>query len=353
MKKTVRCLMMLLIMLLACSCTTSTNVKTETYDLSEKVFYNTSDRFLSSDDAKIWFGKDHSFVMTDSSADGGDEITGTWEINENVCTLNAESSLLGYSGKILFEIKDDNTLTLKTSVHDSRSDDVYSTTKPERKPVDTKDDTSKTYYNVNNNDCKLTLNDDRTFVLTENNGGNELTINGRYGLEGNVYMFSNFLEFANWKGETTYNFEFFVFDDETLISMCDLFASAQDDVFTTDGKMPEDFDQKQIDEKNFMDLWVHEPDEYVLEEYLPSVKFYTDGTFVFTENLYAGMGDLKGTYEANDYGFICHVDDASQIQGFKGGDVKTIEFEFTAPGTMMLKTELCMSMAGDLFYQAH
>ncbi len=351
MKKAARYLTMLLVLFLSCSCTVVTTVETETYDLSEKVFYNTADRFLDSDDAKIWFGKDHSFVLTDSSADGADEITGTWEINENVCTLNAENSHLGFSGKILFEIRDDNTLTLKTSVHDSRSDDVYSTTRPERKPI--QDDTSKTYYNVNNNDCKLTLNDDKTFVLTENNGGNEIYVNGVYGLAGNVYMFSNFEEFNDWNGEKVYNFEFFIFDEDTVILMEDLFASSRDDVFTTDGKMPEDFNEKQIDEKNFMDLWVHEPMEEIPDEYLPSVKFYTDGTFVFTENLYSGLGELKGTYEATDNGFICHVDDASQIQGFKGGDVKTIEFEYTAPGTMMLKTEICMSRSGELFYQAH
>ena len=353
MKKTVRCLMMLLIMLLACSCMTGTNVKTETYDLSEKVFYNTSDRFLSSDDAKIWFGKDHSFVLTDSSAQGSDEITGTWSISEDVCTLNVEQTSFGSSGKILFEIKDENTLILKTTVHDSVSDDVYSTVKPEHTPKPEPNDHSKTYYNIHDNTCSLTLRDDGTFLLKESNGKDAVEVEGLYGTEGNVYMFSNFPEFKDCNGDTMYNFEFFIYDDEIVISMCDLFNSKQDDIFTLTGILPEGYSESQFDEKNFIDRWVHYPDGETLEIYLPYVEFGSDGRFEFTENFYSGMFTFTGTYEATDNGFICHVDESSKIQGYKGGDVDTIEFEFTAPGTMKLKTEICMSREGDLFAQAH
>ena len=353
MKNTAKILILLCSIFILCSCTPKPEPETEGFDLSGKTFYNTAERFLDADDAKIWFGKDHSFVLTDSSADGSDEITGTWSVSENVCTLNVEHSSFGSFSKILFEIKDEDTLILKTSVHDSYSEDVYSTTRPERVQAPEPDDGSKTYYNIHDNSCSLTLRDDKTFLLKDSNGKDSIEVNGVYGEAGNVYMFSNFPKFNDRNGDMLYNFEFFIFNDEIVISMTDLYGSKQDDIFTLTGVLPEGFSEEQFNEKNFIDRWIHYPDGETLDIYLPYVDFGSDGRFEFTENFYSGMFTFTGTYEETDNGFICHVDEDSKIQGYKGGDVDTIVFEYTAPGTMMLKTEICMSREGDLFAQAH
>ena len=71
--------------------------------------------------------------------------------------------------------------------------------------------------------------------------------------------------------------------------------------------------------------------------------------FDFTENVYAGFGHFIGWYEKTDKAYLCHVDDASTMEGFAGADTKLIEFEIKDANTLILKTDLCMSMAGELF----
>ena len=85
--------------------------------------------------------------------------------------------------------------------------------------------------------------------------------------------------------------------------------------------------------------------------YLPMIEFYWGDrdTFVFTENLFSGMGEIYGTFEKTDKGYVCYVEDAHALQGFAGADVTKIEFEKKDSNTLILKTDLCLSQAGDLF----
>lgn len=88
--------------------------------------------------------------------------------------------------------------------------------------------------------------------------------------------------------------------------------------------------------------------EGVSEEYLPTVVFNADGSFVITENLYAGMGHYTGTYIKDGDRFVLNVTEVDFF-GFLGEDVRNIEFQFTNDGTLELKTDLCYSGQGDIF----
>ncbi len=81
----------------------------------------------------------------------------------------------------------------------------------------------------------------------------------------------------------------------------------------------------------------------------PNVIFDADGTFVLTENCYSGMGQFKGWYEKTSTGYICHVQDASSMQGYAGGDVTLITFVMKDDHTLLLKTDLCMSRTDNEF----
>ncbi len=61
------------------------------------------------------------------------------------------------------------------------------------------------------------------------------------------------------------------------------------------------------------------------------------------------MGSYQGYCQKLDDGWACDVLDASKMQGFKGDDVKVIKFKANGDGSLTLETELCMSMAGDVF----
>ena len=142
-------------------------------------------------------------------------------------------------------------------------------------------------------------------------------------------------------------FEFFEYDGDTVVLMRDLYGSRVNDVFTVSGKLPDGYDPN-INNINPSAKYVHEPSDMTSEEYLPYVVFDSQGRFVFTENLFSGMGEISGTYELTDTGYVCKVEQS--YYGWKGYDVKVIEFEFKDMETLELKTDLCMSLAGDLFH---
>ena len=115
-------LVYLLILFMICGCS---GKKEETYDLAGKTYYNTVDAYGNETHSHVWFGKDGSYVFTDNNAEGIRELNGTWSIKENVITL--DTSAYSDLGKILFEIQDDETLTLMSTMEGSASGAVFTT----------------------------------------------------------------------------------------------------------------------------------------------------------------------------------------------------------------------------------
>ena len=87
----------------------------------------------------------------------------------------------------------------------------------------------------------------------------------------------------------------------------------------------------------------------VADSFQPSI-FFDSGFFTFTENTYSGMGQYKGIYDKKDGYIYCSVTDAKTMEGYAGADVKEIVFKIVDEKTIKLKTQLCMSANGDLFY---
>lgn len=337
----------------------------ETWDLAGKTFYNTVDEYDNLDHARVWFGKDGSFVLTDDFYDGYYEMSGTWSISENVITLNVEKTGVGNYEKVLFEIQDEDTIVLKTMIAGSKSDDVFTTTKPvtdgsgktnnephgtvEWKKDFTITDGHNKYYNTTSHGLDpsyIDLYDDGSFLFVDVVGMGAEQIVGTYGQEGDVLMFSNFTnKFYDWNGEEVYNMEMRIIDNDTLVLMVDLQGSMTGDVFTTSGELPEGLDTWTVHK-----IFTHTPIEGTPEAFLPTLELNKDGTFVFTENVYAGMAHYRGTWTETAGGYIvCDATDNKELQGFAGQGVETIIFEYAEPNTLMLNTDLCMSLKGDTF----
>ncbi|MBQ1483132.1 MAG: hypothetical protein IIZ28_06130 [Erysipelotrichaceae bacterium] len=333
---------------------------TKTYDIAGKTYYDTSD--LHKVPSRVWFGKDGSFVLTDEFAEGLDEMSGSYEVKEDVITLNVDAGSGKYK-KILFEYKNGENIVLRTSLQGSKNDALYSIHEPEVQisenttPAETKTETGtagyKTFFNASQKKgvSYLILYDDGSFTLNETNGSETVLVKGLYGKEGDVYMFSNFDSFKGGDGSLVSNFEFRIMNEDTLILQEDLCASSAYDVFSTDGTVPVTV---AAEEDPFKDVfktttWTHEEMEGILKQYLPSVTIATDYSFKFIENCYSGMGEYTGYCQKTDKGWACDVLDASKMQGFKGDEVKTIVFEENKDGDLILKTELCMSMPGEIF----
>ena len=359
MKKGIKLLLVVLLMASLCACTKKeSNETSEELDIAGKTFYNGNVIAGAKEASRLWLGKDGSFVLTDVFSEGLDEINGTWTIKEGVITLNVDSGGGNKYSKIILEAQNENTLVLKSTLVASKNDDVFSTTRPEITvmPEDENKPEAKpeykTFYNTAADDkdkaSYLELRDDRSFALIERDDVTICEVNGLYGKEGNVYMFSNFDPFTGADGSKVYNFEFEIVDDGTLKLMEDLCDSKKGDFFCLEGVTPPN------EEDPFAGVfktttWTHETIADVSDQYLPSITIATDYSFKFVENCYSGMGSYQGYCQKLDDGWACDVLDASKMQGFKGDDVKVIKFKTNSDGSLTLETELCMSMAGDIF----
>ncbi|MBQ6478017.1 MAG: hypothetical protein IJI44_01480 [Erysipelotrichaceae bacterium] len=346
MKKTSKVFVLLIsLVLVLCGCTNKSNeTPTTQWNLGGKTFYSQNDAYESVDVSSVWFGKDGSFVLKDNYFDGWYEITGNWTINEDVLTLDVSSTPVGDFSKIRFEITDESELVLKTSLAGSQSDTVFKDTKPE--PGDAKVLIYTFYYNVNQgstNMPNLELRSDGTFTLKDQNDFSIFDYNGTYVLFGNNLILNLDHEidgqtqiFMDWK------------DENTFVLLTDLGISRNGDRFCmpgTDPAIPGPEGAPSLENSE----WRHEKITDMIDDYLPSIKFDSAGMFDFTENLYSGFGHFIGWYEKTDKAYICHVDDASTVQGFAGADTKLIEFELVDENTIILKTDLCMSMSGEKF----
>ena len=350
-------IILILCLFLLCACGPK-NEEQETPVIAGKTYYNTVDEFDNAEHSKIWFGKDGSFVMKDNFYDGYYEINGTWSVSENVCTAKVESSGVGHFEQILFEIQDADTIVLKTTLAGSKSDDVFSTTEVKGNGssgnTDTKPDISKVFdtqqnsyyvfYNSNQKTSQVSMVELIGYdliIFQDRNDGSVNEFTGTFKEEdGYIVIASSSNE--NPIPDRMVGERFFrIVDKNTLVLEFDFPISAAGDVFTA---VNPNYDGDYAKYK-------HEPSEMCSDLYLPMVEFYASerDTFVFTENLFSGMGEIFGWFEKTDKGYVCHVEDAHQLEGFAGGDVKLIEFEKKDANTLILKTDLCLSQAGDLF----
>ena len=355
----VKILLTVTAVLLIAGCTGN---KKDSFDIAGKTFYNTVDEFGNAEHSKLWFGKDGSFVLTDNFSEGSYEISGKWSLKENVVTLDVEKAAVGQYSKILLEVKDEKTLVLKTQLAGSKADAVFSTDKPAGSqtavtPTPQPTGTTATemeyiaYYNASQNKEKngsfVEFHNDGSFTFVEIEGLGATEIKGLWGTEGDMILFSNFEQVPYDKaGNPIHNFEMQMYDEDTLILQRGIQSSSKGDIFTISGKIPEALKAA----ASYSGTFRHDPIDGVQESLLPMIQFNADGTFVFTENCYAGMGQYKGHYEKTDIGYTCYVDEASTMKGFAGQDVTTIYFENYDAALILLQTDLCMSRLGDKFY---
>ena len=389
----------IIILLLSLLMIAGCNKNKTSFNLTEKTFYNTVDQYNNAEHSNIWLGKDGSFVLIENSHEGYYQMLGKWEINENVLTLNVENSNVLNNSKIIFEIKDDNTMTLKTSLVSSNNNDTFTTDKTllvnntdttvtnntgnntntntntnsgsisvpsgtnTDKPATTtnKPATSKLlkkYINTTDYGYKersfIEFYDDGTFKFTEIEGMGADLIEGLWSYMGEAYALSNFKGDVNdYHGNKLSNLVFEIKDDKTIQLIYDSKVSRVLDYFTTDGKLDEkylghggpEYPIELYDEK-----WIHNDIPDVSPQYYPTLELFKDGTFVYTENVYAGMAQYKGHYERDSVGIYCTVE-SHNLQGFAGQDVNSFSFNYIGPDKIQIMQDLCMTRYGDEFHK--
>lgn len=224
--------------------------------------------------------------------------------------------------------------TIDESYIEQGTDDYYLVASFTHEPIaDVKEDNLPSVF----------LYSDGVFEVYENLYSGMGSYYGTYVFEGDdlVCTVKDAAEIQGFAGQDVTEIRFTMDDNGDIRLLTDLCMSQKDDVFVIDyyyGSQP-------------FAVYQRENKGDVAEEYNPKLEVFEDSTFVFTENLYAGMGHYRGTFEVKDGLLYCHVDDASEIQGFAGQDVKDIIFDFgdEEGNTLILQTDLCMSLNGDVF----
>ncbi len=351
-------MIVILCALMLCACNPN-NEEEEIPAIAGKTYYNTVDEFDNPEHSKIWFGKDGSFVMKDNFYDGYYEISGTWTVKENVATLDVAETGVGQFKTIIFEIVDDDTLKLKNTLAGSKSDDVFSTTEVKGDGShsgngDTKPDAAQifhmqegSYYLFHNSTQKTSvvsmveLIGIDTIIFQDRNDGSVNEFRGTFKEEdGYIVIASSTKEYPfpeKMVGERFLK----ISSKDTLIMEQDFPITSAGDIFSSGAAV---YDGDRLKFK-------HEHTDMSDDMYLPTVEFYwgVRDTFTFTENLFNGMGEIYGWFEETDSAYVCHVEDAKALQGYAGADVTVIEFEKKDSNTLALKTDICLSQAGDVF----
>ncbi len=89
-------------------------------------YVNTTEAFGNTEHSRIRIGDDGSFVLLDNYSAGTNELTGTWTLEDGIYTLSVETAKMGNYRTILFEMKDGQTLILKTDLTGSKAGQTFS-----------------------------------------------------------------------------------------------------------------------------------------------------------------------------------------------------------------------------------
>ena len=353
MKRKNRLVFIVLCILLSLSaCTKKSDENKPSYDVAGKTYYNTVDIYGHEDHSWLWLGKDGSFVLNDSYKDGYKEISGSWDLNENVLTLSCDNG-----NKVRFEVKDDETLNLKSTLDGSKADDVFSIKEIKGSSV--------VIENSENNASQTDNNVSDSSAVTDNNT-NEAEKREDVACTKITSLYHNYWCYEGVKDwdlqirplpENTTDKITFKSNDESVVTVDEKGrASAKGlgkttiDVSCGTQKISVSFEVREKGPEGAGKAKTYKAKiSDVLDSFQPSV-FFDSGFFTFTENVYSGMAQYKGTYDIKDNYIYCTVTDASGMKGYAGQDVKEIVFKIVDDETIKLKTQLCMSGNGHLFY---
>ena len=215
-----------------------------TYDIGGKTFYNTIDEYDNAEHSNVWFGKDGSFVLKDNYFDGYYQIVGDWSIKENVVTLDVKEAGVGQYTKIIFEIVDNETLKLKTTLAGSKAEDTFSVNQnsnPEPSGSSDPKFTYTVYYNTSQSSKQKStceLRSDMSFAFIDKNDFGIVEYNGTYVQEKDKLTLT-----AKEDGR---KIEFLIVDEKNLLLQNDVGVSATGDKFSSEYKEAGDSTPKDI-----------------------------------------------------------------------------------------------------------
>ncbi|MBR2802295.1 MAG: Ig-like domain-containing protein [Erysipelotrichaceae bacterium] len=103
------------------------SVPKDTSAIAGKTYYNTVNEYGSEEHSYVSFNSDGTFQMKDFTKNGFYEMKGSWTFKDKTVTLTiGEKGVTSASTRVLFEVKSENDLILKTAVGGSKPEQTYS-----------------------------------------------------------------------------------------------------------------------------------------------------------------------------------------------------------------------------------
>ena len=193
----------------------------------------------------------------------------------------------------------------------------------------------------------VTFFDDGTFIMHENLYEGMGDYSGTYSFDGAYYDCTvTDISFSGYKGDNIKQFSFLKFDADTIVLLDTLCGSQEKDVFVRGTIKP----AQEVGTVSTVRHYVSDS-EMFSDPYMPELVLNPDGTFLLTENLFAGMGHYSGTFTSDDYILTLHVEN-TDFSGFAGDDVTEITFEALSEDVLQLMTDLCGSVKFDYWYRS-
>ena len=211
-----------------------------------------------------------------------------------------------------------------------------------QQPDETEKITTETYYCISGSYAdpyrpKLMVMSDGTFVYVENLYEGMGEYRGTYTIEGGEIICNvEYVGFGGYAGDDVTEIRFRA-EGDVLVLDRDLCSSFKGYLFSDDlSKIPEQTLSAYYSQAGRFD-----------KNNEPNVIFFEDGSFLFYEATKEGFGAYTGTYEREDN--ILHLTVQSVDFTGKGADVTEITMEIVSDEELELQTDLCRSLAKDLF----
>ena len=196
-------------------------------------YVNTVEEFGNAVHSSVRIGDDGRFVLKDNYSAGTNEITGTWTLSDNTYTLKVESSKIGNYQTIVFEVKDEDNLILKTNLIGSKAEQTFSADpNAEMVSLSTDDDFRYgTYHNISSKGLYrsyIIIYQKGTFSHVDTDNVTSNVISGKWTRK------DDRLTCTYEEGGAQKSFDMQIRDDGVLVLLNDVGESKTGNLFSTD-----------------------------------------------------------------------------------------------------------------------
>ncbi|MBQ6066342.1 MAG: dockerin type I repeat-containing protein [Clostridia bacterium] len=195
---------------------------------------------------------------------------------------------------------------------------------------------------------KITFNGDHSFSFRVNLYAGMSDVKGTYEVKENrIYCTVKERNFSGFAGDTVNEFVFKINDNELIYEGETIGMTETGDAFKKyNGENENDEGNNNED---VLGIWCNYNSLVSYQEFYPKITFNGDYSFLFRVNLYAGMGDVKGTYEIKGNRIYCTVKERS-FSGFAGDAVNEFVFKINDNELIYEGETIGMTISGDRFF---